>query len=1031
MSQDLLNFFAPLFAFHGFSERKRTCENEKPKGSVDRRCQDQNMQAHRYSFKKYLFFSLLVFWSYLNASSQDYFQQEVNYRINVVLNDSRHELNGFESVEYINNSPDTLAFLYFHLWPNAYSNNKTELAKEIFRTEGKKKLFNDQSLRGFIDSINFETDGRQVQWDLIPGSPDICRIILNKPINPGDTITISTPFRVKIPEGVTSRLGHTGQSYQISQWYPKPAVYDRTGWHEMPYIDQGEFFSEYGNFDVTITLPANYVVGATGNLQNEEEKQFLDSLSKDMSWLNRPDFGGGVFPPSSKLSKTLHYTENQIHDFAWFADKRFFVLKGKVILPESRREVTTWAMFTNSEALLWLNSIYFINEAISHFSEWCGDYPYESFTAVQSALSSGAGMEYPGLTVIGLAKDSYLLDEVIAHEICHNWFYSALGSNERRYPYLDESLAIAYESRYMHEMYPEKKLWEINMRNERIARFFGIQDLPVQRAQEIEWLIPARENTEQPLNLASTEYSYDNYGSMVYFKGGQGFNYLRAWLGDSIFDSIMHDYYRTWKFKHPYPEDLRKIFESNTSKDVSWFFDDFIGTTKRLDYKIVRFDGDSVLIKNIGELNSPFIIAGLNKGSVVSEKWEDGFQGKKWIKTDLGNIQELRIDPRHEMTELYRLNNNIATSGLFRKADPFQLRLLFTIEDTEKRTLLYTPVFDWNSSDGFMAGVALLNSVLLPKPIEYFFIPLYTFRNNNLAGYGKIALNIIPYNSPVSKVKLTLEGEKFGAVGDRDYRKIKIGMDILFRTERIINPINKRVFGFYTTASELSDLLEFNESRMLSFAKFGYELKRSGIVNPFNILFSLEAGRTYQKTAAEMNYKFSYYGKNNGLDIRLFAGSMLKNDPLKPYYAFSAGGRSGRELYLYDGLFPDRFGEFPTTLWSRQMDLSEGGIVTPVNDTLGFSRWICSLTLSSSLPGKTSRIPVKPFVNLSLGDPGAESADKTQLFFEAGLKAGIWNFFEIYIPLLVSENIKSVTGNFKERMRFVFKLDLLNPQNQK
>ena len=985
------------------------------------------IKAHYHLFRLIFFIILLVLWPSQNVLCQEYFQQEVNYKISVSLNDSRHELNGFESIEYINNSPDELDYIYFHLWPNAYSGNQTELAKEIFRTEGKKKLFNDPELRGFIDSIDFVVDGQSVQWNTVEGSPDICKIVLRKPLNSGDTISISTPFHVKIPKGVTSRMGHIGESYQISQWYPKPAVYDRTGWHEMPYLDQGEFYSEFGTFDVTITLPANYIVAATGNLQNEKEKLFLDSLASDNSWMTKPDFGGAGFPPSSAQTKSLRFTENNIHDFAWFADKRFNVLKGKVNLPESGKEVTTWVMFTNQEAQLWLNGISFVNAVIMRFSEWCGDYPYNSFIAVQSALSSGAGMEYPGLTVIGLAEDSYLLDEVIAHEISHSWFYGALGSNERRYPYLDESLASAYESRYMKDKYPEKKLWEISLRNEKAAQVFRIQDMPVQVAQEIEWMIPGRENTEQAPNLAAQNYSYDNYGSIVYFKAGQGFNYLRAWLGDSIFDSAIHDYYLTWKFKHPGPEDLRSIFESHTEKDLSWFFDDFLGTTKRLDYKIINLEGDSLLIENKGELNAPLSIAELSGNSIVSEKWEDGFSGRKWIKTGFENFEEIKIDPDHNMTELYRLNNNISSSGLFRKSDPLQLRLLFTFEDTEKGTLLYTPVFNWNTSDGFMAGVALLNSTLLSKPIEYFIIPLYTFSSNKLAGYGKISFNITPYNSLIRSAKVTLEGEKLGAPGNQDYKKIKIGLNLAFNPESMINPIYKNAFGSFTLASDISDLLDLKKTELLPFAELGYEIQRSSIVNPFNLLFLLEGGSTYHKSSVDLNYKLSYYGRNNGLDIRLFAGAMLKNDTSNPYYAFSTSGRGGRELYMFDGFFPDRFGESTNTLWSRQMNISEGGIVTPLSDTLDYSQWIFSLTLSSSLPGKTSIIPVRPFVNVSLSNPGSDIKDKAQLFFEAGLKAGIWNFFEIYIPLIVSDNINSVSGNFKERIRFVFKLDMLYP----
>jgi hypothetical protein len=154
---------------------------------------------------------------------------------------------------------------------------------------------------------------------------------------------------------------------------------------------------------------------------------------------------------------------------------------------------------------------------------------------------------------------------------------------------------------------------------------------------------------------------------------------------------------------------------------------------------------------------------------------------------------------------------------------------------------------------------------------------------------------------------------------------------------------------------------------------------------------------------------------------------MLKNNTTDPFYAFSASGRNGPEQYLYEGFYPDRFGEISKTFWSRQMTISEGGLVSPVNDTLGYSRWLFSLSFSSSLPGKVSWLPVKPFINLLLNDRGAETAYKSPFFIEAGLKAGIWNFFEIYFPLLVSDNIDAITGSFKDRIRFVFKLDMVNP----
>jgi hypothetical protein len=957
------------------------------------------------------------------AFAQEYFQQEVNYKIQVKLNDKSHELNSFESVEYINNSADTLRIIYFHLWPNGYSSNNTELAKQISIWKGKERLFKDPELKGFIDSLDFKVGSRSVQWHLLPGQPDISMLILNEPVSPGDTIIITTPFHVKIPKGVTSRLGHIGESYQISQWYPKPAVYDRSGWHQMTYLDQGEFYSEFGSFDVSITLPANYTVGATGELQNEAEKKRLVELAADTSWKSNAGLGNDDFPISSDQLKTLHYTGNKIHDFAWFADKRFHVLKGSVQLPESGREVTTWVMFTNQQADLWKDEMDNVNSSIRYFSKVIGDYPYNTFTVVQSALTSGAGMEYPGLTVIGLENDSYSLDEVIAHEICHNWFYSALGSNERRYPFMDEGITSAYEERYMKERYPGKLLWELYIRKKKAAVFMHIDKMPVQRIQEIEWLIQARQNLEQPIDLPAVDYSYTNYNTIIYSKAAMGFNYLRAYLGDSIFDLSMHEYYSRWKSKHPDPGDLRNIFESSTGKDLAWFFDDFIGTTKRLDYKIVHFDNQQILIKNKGELASPVEISGVRGDSIYFEKWSDGFKGQKWIDVPDGNYSELKIDPLHVMPELYRLNNNIRRSGIFKGADPILPQLLFTVEDPEKRSLIYIPAVNWTRENSFMIGVALSNGFIVSKHVEYLVMPFYAFNGPSLAGFGRIAFNIIPYDKPIRLATISFEGTQFGAPGDQNYHKVKAGLDIYFRTNTMINPISHRLYGNYIAASDLSQIVIPEKAKMLSYMQFGYVLEKTSIVNPFTLSASFESNSSYQKVSAEFNYRYSFYGKNSGLDMRLYAGTMFKNISDATFYGLSAAGRSGREQYLYQGTYPDRFSIYPTTFLSKQMTLSEGGLVSSVNDSLGYSNRMISLSFTSNLPGRAGRIPVKPFINFLLNDHGAGTGYNSLLFFEAGLKAGIWNIFEVYVPLIVSGNIETLTGSYKNRIRFILKLD--------
>ncbi|MCR9174246.1 MAG: M1 family metallopeptidase, partial [bacterium] len=369
------------------------------------------------------------------AFAQDYWQQEVNYNINVKLDDENHVLTAFEEFEYVNNSPDVLDTIYMHIWPNAYKNGETALAQQQYKNKKQTLVYGDDSKKGYIDSLDFKVDGKTVTWALHPEFIDVCYLVLNAPLQPGKSLVVSTPFRVKIPSGSISRLGHIKQSYQITQWYPKPAVYDKNGWNAFPYLNQGEFYSEYGSFDVSITLPENYVVGATGDLQTASEIKFLnnraDSTAANIAQgTNYTEFGEVTerngFPASSQTMKTIRYTQKNVHDFAWFADKRFNVLKSEVKLPHSGRMVTSWAMYTESEANLWIKASEYLNDAVYYYSLWNGDYPYNNVTAVDGTISAGGGMEYPNVTVIGKSGSAYQLEVVIVHEVGHNWFYGQL-----------------------------------------------------------------------------------------------------------------------------------------------------------------------------------------------------------------------------------------------------------------------------------------------------------------------------------------------------------------------------------------------------------------------------------------------------------------------------------------------------------------------------------------------------------------------------------------------------------------------------
>lgn len=230
----------------------------------------------------YVLFFLVFFLTTISFAqgAADYFQQETNYTIDVELNDSLHTLEGTVDIEYKNNAPQALNEIYLHLWANAYKTKTSEFTKQKLEQGNRDFYFAPPSDMGGFEGISIRINGKVATWNYWKKSKEIVKIELTKPLASGETLLINTDFKLQIPASY-SRLGRVGQSYQMTQWFPKPAVFDKDGWHLMPYLDQGEFYSEFGSFDVKITLPKNYVVGATGVLQTPSEKEFIDQRIQD------------------------------------------------------------------------------------------------------------------------------------------------------------------------------------------------------------------------------------------------------------------------------------------------------------------------------------------------------------------------------------------------------------------------------------------------------------------------------------------------------------------------------------------------------------------------------------------------------------------------------------------------------------------------------------------------------------------------------------------------------------------------------
>jgi hypothetical protein len=692
-----------------------------------------NVSSDRNFMKKLAILFLLLMGALTNVWGQsDYFQQEVAYEIHVRLDDVLHEIRGYETIHYTNHSTQALDTLFIHLWPNAFKDQRSAFAKQQLENGSVKYRDSKPESRGFIDSLDFQMDGQHVEWKEWKGNPDIACLALPKPIPAGATVKLATPFRVKVPDSF-SRLGHIEQQYQFCQWYPKPAVFDRLGWHPMPYLDQGEFFSEYGTFDVFLEVPKNYVVGATGDLPKGDP---------EVVWLNRREATSRVLldqkPTEAKfvqefapdVYKTLHFHQENVHDFAWFCDKEYYVLADTVKLAGSGKEVRCVAMFGPKDRDLWRRDPEYVAKAVYYYSLWNGDYPYNHATAVDGALSAGAGMEYPNITVLGAGGSAENLEMVTMHEVGHNWYYGILGSNERAHPWMDEGLNTYFEGRYWRELHKD----ELNMIPKVLQEKLGIHFTHSFMARE-GYRLSAGSNQDQPLEGEAAEFTNMNYGVIVYMKTGLVFDYLEKYLGRDLIDKCFHAYFDQWKFKHPYPQDVQAVFERVSGQDLDWFFKDFVNGTHKLDFRIQKREGNVFTIKNNSGTTLPASLSLLDKeGNVLKTYWTKPFDKETTLEVESEDFVKAQLNVDGAIPEIREDNNSLRKQGLFKRARPFALDFLYKYPTPDKFHLGLSPAIGYNTTDGFMGGILLYHNVFPEKPFSFHLLPMFGFKSSHVVG---------------------------------------------------------------------------------------------------------------------------------------------------------------------------------------------------------------------------------------------------------------------------------------------------------
>ncbi|WP_183579353.1 M1 family metallopeptidase [Mucilaginibacter sp. X5P1] len=589
-----------------------------------------------------------------------YWQNRADYQLAATLNDQTNEISGSETLTYTNNSPQKLGFLWMQVEQNLFKQDSRGTA--IVPLSGSRNWGRGQIFDAGDKIKSIKVDGVDVKY-LITDTR--MQVFLPKELAAdGGKVKVKIEWSFTPPNYGSDRMGvldtKNGKIYQVAQWYPRMCVYDDVmGWNTLPYTGPGEFYLEYGDFDLSITVPANHIVLASGELQNpgdvytsEQQKRWAQAAESEKTVLIRSaaEVTDPASRPAGKSTLTWHFKIKNARDASWASSAAFIVDAAKMDLPSGKKSIAISAYPVESDGNdAWGRSTEYVKKSIEYNSAKWFEYPYPAATAVAGIVG---GMEYPGIVFCGSKAKGKELWGVNDHEFGHTWFPMIVGSNERLYGWMDEGFNTFINglstADFNNGEYKPTKPMDMHMIG---ARFTN--------------------PTLEPVLTAPADLKEANTGTLLYRKPSAGLVLLREQiLGPERFDLAFRTYIERWAYKHPTPDDFFRTIENVSGESLQWFWRGWFINNWRLDVAVsdVKYvDGDPtkgalITIDNLDKMAMPVILEIKTKSGKTErikypvEIWER-FATRTFKYPSTEPIESVTYDPDNVLPDYNPANN--------------------------------------------------------------------------------------------------------------------------------------------------------------------------------------------------------------------------------------------------------------------------------------------------------------------------------------------------------------------------------------
>ena len=588
------------------------------------------------------------------APGPDYWVNHADYDLHATLDTGARVLHGTETLRYTNNSPATLTYIWVQAEQNAFKTGS--LNSYVY---GPNTRFGARGFEGgdVFEKVEQVLPGKKNVSLTTRVSTTVMRVDLAEPLKPGKTATVYIAWHFPIPEHGADRMGYDGSLFEFGQWYPAVCVYDDVkGWNIEPYLGQGEFYRDYGDFNLSVTVPAGYIVAATGALQNAHEVLTPAEVSRlakaaksdtPVHIITQDELTSGAARPTKSGTQTWKFTAHNVRDVAWAGSPQYLwdASSWKGILAQSYYRPTAIQP--------WSDAADQARMSIMEYSQRWFQYPYPQISVVEGPIS---GMEYPMLAMENHSRNVYDLYNVITHEIGHNWFPMIVGSNERMHFWMDEGFNTFINTFSEARRYPQQGTEAQREAEERTQ---------VERVQKAGY--------DTPIDVGPDRINPGLLGINQYVKTSMVLHLLRnEVLGDSAFDDGFREYINRWAYKHPTPSDFYRTMEDAGGRRLDWFWREFFETNDQFDQTV-----DTVATKMAADTEKVVVVFGNRAKGVLPIiarfTFSDGttqdidYPAESWYMNSVRfarqyafvgkTLSKIELDPDHRLIDVNRDNN--------------------------------------------------------------------------------------------------------------------------------------------------------------------------------------------------------------------------------------------------------------------------------------------------------------------------------------------------------------------------------------